>query len=62
MGVEEEKQKEEKRAEGEEEEGEEEKEEEEEEEVCVSVGEPVSVVCVDQTTGHIVAAAQNNLR
>lgn len=32
------------------------------EEMYVSVGDPVSVVCVDQTTGHIVAGAQNSLK
>ena len=41
---------------------EEEKEVEEGEEMYVSVGDPVSVVCVDQTTGHIVAGAQNSLK
>ena len=40
----------------------EEEEEEEGEEMCVSAGDPISVVCVDQTTGHIVAGAQNNLK
>ena len=33
-----------------------------EEEMCVLVGDPVSVVCVDQTTGNIVAAAQSTLK
>ena len=46
----------------EEEKEEKEKEEEEGEEMCVSAGDPISVVCVDQTTGHIVAGAQNNLK
>ena len=39
-----------------------EEEKEVEEEMYVSVGDPVSVVCVDQTTGHIVAGAQNSLK
>ena len=28
----------------------------------MSVGDPVSVVCVDQTTGYIVVAVQNTLK
>ena len=34
----------------------------EEAEQCVSVGDPVSVVCVNQTSGHVVAGAHSTLR
>ena len=30
--------------------------------VCVSAGDQVSVVCVDQITGYIIAAVQSNLK
>ena len=32
------------------------------EELCVSVGDPVSVLCVDHTTGCIVVGVQNTLK
>ena len=58
----EEKEKEEEDKEGEGEDEEEKGKQEEKGEMCVSVGDPISVVCVDQTTGHIIAGVQNILK